>query len=43
VLVGVDDDAQIHVVDGGIPISDPDFAGEVVRSFGKMSLLDSFK
>jgi hypothetical protein len=39
VLVGVDDDAQIHSVHGGIAILDVDFALEIFRRDGQMGLL----
>jgi hypothetical protein len=43
VLVGVDDDAEIHPVDGGVAIPDMDFAGEVIGGLLQMRLLDGFK
>jgi len=40
VLVGVDDDAQVHAVHSGIAIFDVDFALEVFRRDRQMGLLD---
>src|SRR5713226_2594136 len=39
VLVGVNDDAEIHAVDGGIAISDVDFAREVFGRHRRVGFL----
>src|SRR6266478_3985241 len=43
VLVGVNDDAQIHAVDGGVAIGDVDFALEVFGGDGGVGFLHGFE
>src|SRR4029077_20353613 len=39
----MDDDAEVHAVDGGVAVGDVDFAVEVFRSDGGVGFLDGFQ